>query len=88
MGFARLAVGPLQILEWGLPTRPAKTTDTRSARFAGESVEVDAIPAPMLRTLVEDAITRYLDPDALALHRVVEAEERAGLAALVGGWAS
>ncbi len=78
---------PLQIGEWHLPTRPTKITDTRSARFAGESVEVDAIPAPTLRTLVEDAITRYLDPDALALPRTVEAEERAGLAALAaGGW--
>lgn len=85
--FERLAVTPDQIVEWSLPTRPTKSTDTRAKNFVGESVEVDAIPAPMLRTLVEDAITAHIDQDALRLTREVEEQERMGLAALAGeGW--
>ncbi len=49
--------------------------------------KVDAIAAPILRDLVEDAITQHIDPAALALHRAVEAQERAGLEALAGRWA-
>jgi len=40
--FERLAVTPEQIIEFNLPTRPTKTTDTRARGFIGESVEVDA----------------------------------------------
>jgi hypothetical protein len=87
--FHRLAVTPAQITDWLLPTRPTKTTDSRAKSFTGESVEVDAIPAPTLRTLVEDAITSHIDPVALELTRTVEAQERDGLAALAGeGWSS
>ena len=46
--FERIAVTRRQIEEMGLPTRPTKASDTRARRFHGESVEVDAIPAPEL----------------------------------------
>jgi len=84
--FTRLAVTPAQIEEFNLPTRPTKTTDTRAAKFHGGSVEVDAIPARWLRALVEDAITQHIDPGQLAVTRMAEAEERAGLRALAGQW--
>lgn len=85
--FERLAVTPEQIVQWQLPTRPTKTTDSRAKNFVGESVEVDAIPAPVLRDLVEDAITSHLNPYRLAATRVIEEQERMGLAALAGeGW--
>lgn len=74
--FERLAVTPEQIIEHNLPTRPTKTTDTRARGFTGESVEVDAIPAPTLRRIVEDAITRHIDPEALRLTRIAEDSER------------
>ena len=63
--FDRLAVTPEQISSWDLPTRPTKTTDTRSKRFNGDSVELDAIPAWRLRELVNDAIERHIDQTAL-----------------------
>jgi hypothetical protein len=84
--FARIAVTEDQITEMRLPTRPTKSSDTRAANFTGGSVEVDAIPPRLLRQLVEDAITSHIDPEALRLHREVEAQERAGLAALAGRW--
>jgi hypothetical protein len=80
--FERLAVTEAQIQELHLPTRPTKCSDNRSAGFTGGSVEVDAIPPRILRQLVEEAITRHVDPDTLRHHRAVEAEERAGLQAL------
>jgi hypothetical protein len=46
----RLAVTPEQIVGLGLPTRPS-----RAAKFDGESVEVDAVPSPVRRRLVEEA---------------------------------
>lgn len=74
--FERLAVTPDQIRSWELPTRPTKAKDTRSKTFTGESVEVDAIPAPTLRSLVEDAIVQHIDPAALERTRVYERSER------------
>ncbi|KAA1423403.1 hypothetical protein FE697_007265 [Mumia zhuanghuii] len=63
--FSRLAVNTEQIESFALPTRPTKTTDSRSASFVGESVEVDALPPTILRGLVERAILRHLDRDRL-----------------------
>ncbi len=82
--FQRLAVTPEQILDLGLPTRPTKTKDTRARGFVGESVEVDAIPAATLRSLLEDAIVQHLDPEAYRLTMSVEDSERAILTEMIG----
>lgn len=83
--FERLAVTPEQIEQYQLPTRPTKGTDTRSSGFEGESVEVDALPASVLRQIVGDAIVQHIDPRSLALTRSVEASERERLTAMIGG---
>lgn len=85
--FERVAVTPDQIQEHGLPTRPTKHSDTRSNKFSGESVEVDAMPAPILRRIVEEAIVQHIDEHALGITRMAEAAERellTGLAGLAG----
>ena len=82
--FDRLAVTESQITDLGLPTRPTKRSDTRAAAFRGGSVEVDAIPAPTLRILVEDAITQHIEPRAWQLTSMVEQQERDLLAQLAG----
>jgi hypothetical protein len=74
--FERIAVTPSQISEWDLPARPTKQTDTRARNFSGESVELDAIPAPQLRQLVRDAIERHVDDHQLDVLKTAEAEER------------
>ncbi len=85
----RVAVTEEQIAGWNLPTRPTKTTDSRSKGFAGESVELDAIPPAQLRALVRDCIERHIDPGPLARTREIERLERASLADLVeAGWAA
>jgi hypothetical protein len=86
--FERLAVTETQIAEYDLPTRPTKTTDSRSKTFIGDSVEVDAIPTSTLRHIVEDAITSWIDDDALRITQMVEAQELEGLRALAEGWQS
>ncbi len=84
--FERIAVTPEQIAALNLPTRPTKASDSRAANFVGESVEVDAIAASTLRQIVRSAIEQHVDPDRLHLTRAVEAQERAGLETLAGGW--
>jgi len=83
--FQRLAVTPAQIEQYALPTRPTKRTDTRSAGFEGESVEVDALPPTVLRSILQSAIEAHIDPRSLALTRSVEASERERLTAMIGG---
>lgn len=82
--FERLAVTEEQITELSLPTRPTKAKDTRSAKFRGDSVEVDAIPSPILRDLVERSITQHIDAEALRLTRAAEESERTLLYAMKG----
>jgi hypothetical protein len=86
--FARLAVTEDQIRRWGLPTRPTKQTDSRAAKFRGGSVEVDAIPAGQLRQIVEDAITRHIEPEAWQVTQAAEESEREILTRLAGNGAS
>jgi len=78
----RVAVTETQIAAWNLPTRPTKTSDSRSKSFAGESVELDAIPPATLRALVRDCIERHIDPAILERTREQERLERVSLADL------
>jgi len=77
--FERVAVTPVQIKRWQLPTRPTKKTDSRSKSFTGESVEVDAIPSHDLRALARECIDRHIDREVLARVQLVEKSERATL---------
>jgi hypothetical protein len=78
--FERIAVTRTQADEWNLPTRPTKQTDTRAKKFAGTSVELDAIPARKLRELVRGYLERHVDRQQLAILRAVEESERQLLA--------
>jgi hypothetical protein len=83
--FNRVAVTPQQIIEMALPTRPTKTTDTRSKNFLGESVEVDAIDPATLRRMVEECITQHIDTDAHDRLMSIEAAERETLLSIAKG---
>lgn len=84
--FERIAVTEAQIEELSLPTRPTKQSDSRAKGFSGESVEVDAIPTSILTGIVETAILRHIDQNALAVTRMAEESERQGLLAMAQGW--
>jgi hypothetical protein len=77
--FERIAVSPEQISRWNLPTRPTKKTDTRSKKFQGESVEVDAITPRTLRSLVRECVDRHIDSATLRQLQLTEAAERASM---------
>ena len=82
--FERLAVWPSQIHQWNLPTRPTKTSDSRSRNFGAISVELDAIAPADLRSLVEAAIQRHLPAEQLRVLQIAEESERALIRGLVG----
>ncbi|GJF09526.1 hypothetical protein NGTWS0302_24010 [Mycolicibacterium cyprinidarum] len=84
--FQRIAVTPEQIVDLNLPTRPTKQSDTRAARFIGDSVEVDAIPSSTLRELVSEAIESWIDPEALRLTKIAEESEKEILYRIAGDW--
>jgi hypothetical protein len=83
--FERLAVTEWQIEGYRLQTRPTKETDSRRKNFAGESVEVDAIPPQILRQLVEDSITEHVDKGQYEALKRVEQAERQTLARMGDG---
>jgi hypothetical protein len=80
--FERVAVTDQQIVQYNLPTRPTKKTDTRSNGFDGRSVEVDAIPPAELRRLAHECITQHIDPRVLEQTLIAEASEREWLTQL------
>lgn len=83
--FERLAVTEEQIEEYGLPTRPTKR---HTKKFEGESVEVDAMPASVLREIASAAITQHIDQEALLLKELAETSERDVLSRLAGIYGS
>lgn len=73
----RIALTPEQIAAHGLPYRPVKASDVRSATFKGQgAVEVEALPVDVLLGTLEDAIESYIDPAALATAKLAEESER------------
>jgi hypothetical protein len=76
--FEKLAVTERQIIEWKLPSRPTKESDSRSKNWRGRSVELDAVDPNRLRQLVRGRIERHISPVQLAVIEVIEASEREG----------
>ena len=72
----QIAVTERQIREMNLPSRPTKRTDTRAKGFAGDSVELDAIPPARLRQLVEDCILSIVDKWELTKIMNIEEAEK------------
>jgi hypothetical protein len=86
--FERIAVNRDQIAAWNLPTRPTKSSDSRSRRFGNISVELDAINPDRLRALVQGTIERHLPPRQFEVLKAAEASEREIITKLVGGLGS
>lgn len=75
----RVALTADQVTDYDLPTAPPKDTDSRTARWSGETCQLEALPPDVLADIVEESIERWLDPDVLAGHRAFEEEERTEL---------
>lgn len=78
--FDRLALTREQVDEHKLPPMPAKKQDPRYKSFIqkhGESsVELDALPPSVLRTLLKEKIETYLDMDAFRRDLAIEKSEK------------
>jgi hypothetical protein len=83
ISFERIAVTPEQIEDWDLPTRPTKTTDTRSKGFGEVSVELDAIDPNRLRDLVQTTIEQHLPAEEYEVRKAAEQSERELLTCLI-----
>jgi hypothetical protein len=83
--FRREAVTKRQIEIMRLPTRPTKTSDSRSKGFGDISVELDAIPPHLLRALVKTAIEQHLPRRQYEVLLAAEESERALLKDLISG---
>jgi hypothetical protein len=64
----RVALTEEQITDFDPPTRPTKRKGNRHANaFEGDSVELDALPAIELRSMVRKVIERHIRPASLAV---------------------
>lgn len=74
--FERVALTAAQVQAYGLPTAPAKASDTRSRGWKGETCQLEALPPDIIAGMVRDAIERHFDFDQMADDRAAEEEER------------
>ena len=81
--FQPSAVTPEQIEEWELPTRPTKTSDSRSKGFGDIRVELDAIEPNRLRHIVQEAIEAHLPAHQFEVLKAAEESERNIISRLV-----
>jgi hypothetical protein len=60
-----------------LPTRPTKRDgNTHAQTFEGDSVELDALPPRVLRSMVRKVIEQHVSPVATEALRAAEESER------------
>jgi hypothetical protein len=79
--FERVAITEEQIEINQLPVRETKSSDPRSKAWGDKpSVELDALPAPILRDLVRACIEPHIDPTEWERLRVSEELDRVALA--------
>jgi hypothetical protein len=82
------ALTPEDLERYQLPPAPTKTSDKRRGRFiqahGDRCVELDALPADVLRARIVSEVEARLDLAALAAVRAAEAEDRKRIAAAFG----
>jgi hypothetical protein len=61
----RVALTADQVEEYDLPTAPPKPSDSRSAKWAGETTQAEAMPPDLLQQVVRSAIRQHFDQDVL-----------------------
>jgi len=83
----RVALTRDQVTKYQLPSLPIKGEDPRTEKFRrkyGDNVvELDALKPSLLRSMVNEAILKYLDIEAFKKDMVVEAKEKENLQFLI-----
>lgn len=57
----RVALTREQVHQYNLPTAPPKPSDSRSARWSGETTQAEAMPPDLLEEVVRDAVYQHID---------------------------
>jgi F0F1-type ATP synthase gamma subunit len=73
--FVRIGINEVQVELYGLPTKPRKEGDKRSQHMT-YTVEAEAMPARILRSLLRTHVESLLPLGALASSKVAEQSER------------
>lgn len=82
--FERIAITQEQVNNLNLAIRPNKKKDPRFKNWPFDySCELDAMPTPILRELVEDCIKRHMDMYQLDQELFVQKQEKQTLAAVL-----
>lgn len=81
----RVALTAEQVESYNLPTAPPKRSDSRSARWKGETCQLEALAPDQLAAIVRAAIEEHLDFDRLDQILREETDDRAELLALPPG---
>nr|WP_121980798.1 hypothetical protein [Ochrobactrum sp. UNC390CL2Tsu3S39] len=74
--FLRVALTDVQVAMYRLPTVPPKKSDSRTAKWVGETCQLEALSPDMIATILRGAIVDLLNPDQLNHDRVMEEFER------------
>ena len=77
--FERVAINEQQIIDYALPTKPVKQTQSRKKYDIDQTVEAEALRPDTMRQIVADAFEPMIDRQALEQLRAIEAAERNGL---------
>ncbi len=72
----RVTLTAEQTATYDLPTAPPKASDSRTARWVGETCQLEALPPDLLAEIVEEAIQGWMDLGILEQHVRLEGEER------------
>lgn len=81
--FIRVALTQGQVRRFGLPTAPAKVSDSRSKAWAGETCQLEALSPAQIASILDDQIRHLLDADRLAEAEAAGEREREDLTRLL-----
>ncbi|WP_236627499.1 MULTISPECIES: hypothetical protein [unclassified Sulfitobacter] len=83
--FNHLGLSYDQVIDLGLPTRPAKRNTAADRRWPYDfAAELDAIPPDTIREMVRDAIEYHLPPHQMRVLKDIEQAERDTLMQFIG----
>jgi hypothetical protein len=78
--FRRVAILHHHIVEFKLPTRPVKKTDSRSKGWEGGCVEIDTLSGQQIRDLLNKEVESLVDSEEYQRLKDIEEAERNALA--------
>lgn len=81
--FRRVCLTADQVKQFKLPTAPAKTTDSRTKSWSGETCQLEALAPDQIASLLQTAIEEVLNLDLIDADLAIEAVERIELIKLL-----